>query len=356
MEEEVIEKLQYTSDEAAGYTRRKHGTGFSYKDDEGKTIKDKAILERIKMLKIPPMWRHVWISKNKTGHLQATGKDSKDRKQYLYHPRWVAHRNASKFFKLGSFGQKLPEIREIVEKDLRRHGWPKAKVLALVVSLLDEAYIRIGNICYQRQNETYGLTTLRRKHLILESGKSLNLEYKGKSGQYRKVHIENEKLIKMVKACSELPGYEVFKFVNEKKKQECIDSSDVNQYIHAIAGANYSSKDFRTWGGSVLALELLPETISQIEENKRLSLIPTLVKNVAAVLGNTPAICREYYIHPAILSCIEDETLEEARKLVKRKKYVQLYDHMDEDEVLALAIIEDFEDEAKALEIEGMEA
>lgn len=345
---EMIEGLVYISDQEKGYTRKKIGRGFAYLDDKGEKITNENTLKRIHDLKIPPMWKDIWICKKAKGHLQVTGKDQKGRKQYLYHALWMKHRNEDKFRRMAEFARALPVIREASLKHMRKRGWPKDKVLGLVVQFLNDYFIRIGNIYYKEQNETYGLTTLRRKHLQIE-GKDLCFHYKAKSGKYRKISIKNNQLSRLIKECSELPGHEIFRYQDEDKKWYSVDSHDVNEYLRRITGAQFSSKDFRTWGGTVTAVEKYPDTRIEVSENSRKSLVPTLIKKVAEKLGNTVAICREYYIHPAVLDAVETEKLGAFEKGINRK-YPQLKDRLSKEELVALNIIESYE---KAVKIEG---
>ncbi len=294
--------LVYVSDSAPGYRRQRRGRGFCYLDANQALVCDPAVLRRIEALVIPPMWEQVWICALPDGHLQATGLDQKRRKQYLYHPDWTAFRQSSKFARINEFGQVLPRIRRRIINDLKRPGWPKEKVLALVVKLLDELHLRVGNECYRDTNETFGLTTLRRKHLK-DEGERLRLEFKGKSGRYRQVSIKNPGLIKMVRETSQLPGYELFRYL-EDGVSKTVDSRDVNDYIHAIAGTPFSAKDFRTWGGTTLAIEKYPEACREVAKNPRRKLETALVRAVAQELGNTLSVCREYYIHPDVLGVL----------------------------------------------------
>lgn len=307
----------YGSEAHMGYFRRRIGKGFIYLDGSKSKITDAAIIERIKALKIPPMWTEVRISTKGNTHLQATGKDQKGRKQYLYHPEWMAFRNQCKFKRMTEFGRALPAIRKHSLADIQRKGWPKEKVLGLVVQILNEAFIRIGNAYYKVQNETYGLTTLRRKHLKIE-GNKISFQYKAKSGKYRNIDIKNLRLRRLVKKCSELPGHEIFRYLNDEEKKWCsIDSHDVNEYLKSISGEQFSSKDFRTWGGSVTAIEKFEEAKEHAIATNKKSIIPTLIKMVAQKLGNTVAICRDYYIHPAIIEAIESGALSKHRSGVQ---------------------------------------
>jgi len=297
------ENLTYVRSEEDGYRRVKRGRGFSYHHPSGKKIEQPEVIDRIKSLGIPPVWKNVWICPDPHGHLQATGYDPKNRKQYLYHSEWTEYRNLVKFQKMSDFGRALPEIRRRTHRELQQKGWHKVKVLSLVVQMMDEYYIRIGNQHYKEQNETFGLTTLRRKHLDFEEGVG-RLEYKAKSGKYRKISIKNNQLINLVRQCSELPGYEVFTYRDENKKFQSVDSQEVNDYLHHIVGDRFSSKDFRTWGGTSLIVEKEQEARRVAAENKRRKLETTLVRLTAAALGNTVSICRNYYIHPEVIKIV----------------------------------------------------
>jgi DNA topoisomerase I len=304
-EEQSSRQLLYVSDEDPGYGRKKWGRGHRYFDQSGNTINKALLEERLKALRIPPMWENVWICSRPDGHLQVTGYDEKGRKQYLYHPLWQEYRSRHKFDKLLEFGMALPQIRERIAKDLCRQNWPKEKVLALVVSLLDETYVRIGNQAYLKENKTYGLTTLRRKHLSLEGSRAVFC-YRAKSGVQQTVSVHNPRLVRLVQQCNELPGHELFRYYEKGGSGISVNSSDVNQYLKEISGEDFSSKNFRTWGGTVTAIERLEEAGQEVAENPRKELLATVIKKVAERLGNTEAVCREYYIHPYVLECIEN--------------------------------------------------
>lgn len=338
MAEKEKGKLSYVSDEAKGYRRKKHGRGHVYYDPEGNKIGKEQLEARLRGLVIPPMWADVWICKDEKGHIQATGYDESGRKQYIYHPDWVKYRNANKYHKLIEFGKKLPVIRRRVHEDLQQEEWTKEKVLALVLSVLDESYIRIGNKSYLEANNTYGLTTLRRKHLeVGEDG--VIFRYRAKSGKEREVNIENEKVASLIKECNELPGYELFRY-REKGSAYTIDSGDVNEYLQEIAGEEFSSKDFRTWGGTVIAVEVFEDAMQEVEENPRRNLLSTLVQHVAARLGNTPAVCRDYYIHPAILEAAEEGRLQ---GIISRSRAVQKDDYdLRKCEKVALKLLQEY--------------
>lgn len=335
----VPKDLTYIRGDEPGFTRLRRGRGFRYCDEEGSKITDEAALDRIKQLGIPPAWRDVWIAQDPDGHLQCTGYDPKNRKQYIYHSRWNEYRSEAKFRKIAEFGRVLPHIRRQVTEHLKADGWPRHKVLALVIQMLDEYHIRIGNDYYRQQNETFGLTTLRRKHFDFEAGVG-RLEYKAKSGKYRKINIKNGQLAKLVKESSELRGYELFKYKGKDGKFHHINSQDVNEYLRDISEEEFSCKDFRTWGGTTLAIEKYEDARKMMAENARLKkLDTTIVKLVAEELGNTLSICREYYIHPQVMETLVEGKISEyqSRKVkgISKKDAALLSD----SEVVALNII-----------------
>ena len=329
--------LVYITDEEPGYTRKKWGRGFMYWDDvEDKKIEDNQLLKRIKDLVIPPMWSRVWISPHEHGHLQVTGYDQKGRKQYIYHQDWTKYRQDAKYSKLVEFGSALPTIRRKVNEHINLRGWPKRKILALIVKLLDEHYIRIGNRHYVKQNKTYGLTTLRRKHIEEKNGKFF-LSYKAKSGKYRNVQILNKKLIRIIRKISELPGYEIFKYKDEANQVQKLDSQEVNRYLEEVSGDCFTAKDFRTWGGTVLALDCQEAVKEEVKENPKLNLETNIVRRVAQTLGNTVSVCREYYIHPKVLKVIVSDKLSRYKqKALPKTKYKR---ELSASEVTALKII-----------------
>lgn len=332
--------LIHISCEETGYTRKRRGRGFEYFDQSGVKVKDHLMLQRFKDLVIPPAWKDVWICPEENGYLQVTGKDEKGRKQYIYHKQWLAYRNFSKFEKMREFARVLTDIRKRIAADLRKRTWCREKVLALIVSILDESYLRIGNEYYARKNDTYGLTTLRRKHLEVDEAK-INFQYKAKSGKYRKIRIENKKLVRLIKDCSELPGYEVFQYYDQDGIKKKVHSQDINEYLYEITRDHFTAKDFRTWGGTVLAVEVYEEVKKMTQQKKRKSLSTTLVKRVAAELGNTVSVCREYYIHPNVLNEVsrEDFNLEKVQ-LKADKKYKRLQGKLDNYERIALFLME----------------
>ncbi len=312
------EHLTFFGDDNPGYTRKKWGKGFRYLDADLKPIKQKNEIKRIKKLVIPPAWQQVWISPLSHSHLQCTGKDLKRRKQYLYHPEWMAYRQHQKFSKLKEFGYVLPKIRKTYSKALEGRKWTKHKVVSLIVCLLDKHYFRIGNQQYTDRNDTYGLTTLRRKH-IQSDANTLALVYKAKSGKLRNIRVEDKKITKLLREVSELPGYEIFRYRDESGSLNNIDSSDVNEYLKNLTGEAFTAKDFRTWGASKLVLEEYQPTLNQLLENNRLNFEPTLVKRVAKLMGNTVSVCRQYYIHPEVLAFLTDHEPKAFDKLFNKK-------------------------------------
>ena len=326
------QRLVYVTDEQPGYTRIKRGNSFVYLDEKKLELSEEQVIKRIDDLVIPPIWKDVWICKHENGHLQSTGRDAKNRKQYIYHPLWTAHNQQNKFGKLKEFGLALPKMRKQVEVDLSQPEWEKNKVLALVVHLLDDYFLRVGNPYYTDQNASYGITTLRRKH-IDESKNSLSLEYKAKSNRIRKIDIRNKRLAKLVREISELPGYEIFRYRENSRTWNNIGSSDVNEYIQKHIGSDFSAKDFRTWGGTKLAISLHDEARQKTEQNKRLQFEPTLVRLISQRLGNKLSTCREYYIHPEVLSAAENHEIPTAPKPEFQKL------DLEEEEKLVLTIL-----------------
>jgi DNA topoisomerase-1 len=314
--------LRYTSDAVPGITRRKSGNGFTYTLPSGRVLRDPAELHRIRSLVVPPAWQDVWICADARGHLQATGRDARGRKQYRYHPRWREVRDETKYHRLIGFAQILPAVRRRTDADLRRQGLPKEKVVAAVVQLLEKTLIRVGNDEYARQNRSFGLTTLRDGHVEV-SGARLTFAFRGKSGVDHEVDLDDRRLARVVKACRDLPGYELFQYLDEDGKRQTVESSDVNEYLRGITGEDFTSKDFRTWAGTVLAAQLLRdfEAFSSDAQAKRN--IVQAIEAVAKRLGNTKAVCRKCYIHPAVLETYIDGSMvqtlsQRARRMAQR--------------------------------------
>jgi DNA topoisomerase-1 len=289
--------LRYVTDRTPGITREREGEEFHYRDPAGKPIKDAEELRRIKAIGVPPAWTHVWICPDSNGHLQATGRDARGRKQYRYHTRWRSIRDETKYERMMVFGGCLPKIRRRVEADLARPGLPREKVLAAVVRLMERTLARVGNPEYARENESFGLTTLRNRHVRVTRG-CLELDFRAKSGVRHRSVVTDAKLARIVKRCRELPGSELFQYIDEEGHRHTIDSGDVNEYLRTISGCEITAKDFRTWAASNLALL----AISQLNEERpsRHGSVE-IIRQVAQQLGNTPAVCRKSYIHPALI-------------------------------------------------------
>jgi DNA topoisomerase I len=301
-------KLRYVSDEDPGIRRKRSGKGFSYIDADGKTIHDEQTLARIKALAIPPAWTDVWICTSPNGHIQATGRDAKGRKQYRYHARWRQTRNNTKFDLIAKFGHCLPTIRKVTDKHLRQHELTREKVLATVVRLLETTLIRIGNAEYARDNESFGLTTMHDEHVTVEGAK-VHFEFRGKSGIDHTIDMKDKRLARIVKACRDLDGYDLFQYSDANGGQHSIGSADVNAYLREITGEDFTAKNFRTWGGSVMALQALVQMPPPENETQGKKNVVEAIKAVAAHLGNTAAVCRSYYVHPAVIDAYMKGTL-----------------------------------------------
>jgi DNA topoisomerase-1 len=331
--------LRYVNDETPGFTRYKEGENYVYQDQQGHSITDEARLKRIRSLNIPHIWENVWICPAANGHLQATGMDTKGRKQYRYHPKWQTVRSTAKFNKMQAFGEALSRMREEMEKDMKKPLFSREYVLATVATVLDNTHIRIGNDCYEKDNRSYGLTTLRNKHLQ-EEGKGLKFSFVGKKGVMQEIHLSDRKLSRIVKKCSELPGYRLFQYLDEEGNKCPVSSEDVNNYLKEISGLDLTAKDFRTWGGSVEALKMLAGGAPAEQESERKRNVVEAVKAVALKLGNTPTVCRKYYIHPLILDMYTEGKLPE---FVDRNQYVEAVenDRLSDEEKLFIKLLND---------------
>ena len=295
--------LRYTSDDRPGIRRRRSGRGFSYVSSDGRAITDPAELRRIKRLAIPPAWTDVWICTDGRGHLQATGRDAKGRKQYRYHERFRETRDENKYERMIDFGKALPRIRARVDADLRHSGLSRERVLATVVRLLERSLIRVGNEEYAKENESYGLTTLRSRHVKL-TGERVRFRFRGKSGVEHDVELRDRRVARVVRELQDLPGQQLFRYVDGEGTVRVIDSDDVNGYLREIAGEEFTAKDFRTWAGTLLAAR----TLASLErvENARLAKrsVTRAVEHVAAQLRNTRTVCRKCYVHPAVIETV----------------------------------------------------
>jgi DNA topoisomerase-1 len=298
-----VEGLRYTSDSQPGFSRILRGKHFVFRDTRGRVIRDARVIQRIRKLAIPPAYQDVWICPHANGHLQATGRDARGRKQYRYHPQWREHRDATKFDRMLEFGHSLPRIRRRVAKDLRVSGLPKEKVLATIVRLLECTLIRVGNEEYARANGSFGLTTLRDRHVEVKSG-ALVLEFRGKSGIAQRALVSDRRIARIVRDCRDIPGQELFQWVDEQGERRPIDSNDVNEYLREASGGSFTAKDFRTWFATIEALALLRKARPGSTNEAKKQVLAT-VKAVSEKLGNTPAICRKCYIHPEVLSAHE---------------------------------------------------
>jgi DNA topoisomerase-1 len=306
--------LTYVSDDMPGISRRRSGKGFAYRDGRG-VVRDKRTLERIRSLAIPPAWTDVWISASENGHLQATGRDARGRKQHRYHPKFREHQEAAKFDRLTDFAKTLPDIRHTIDGHMRKQGLPREKVLAAIVHLLDTTLIRVGNDEYARNNKSYGLTTLKDKHAEV-SGDRLRFVFTGKSGKSWRLTTTDRRVAKIVRAVQDLPGQRLFQYEDENGAPQSVTSTDVNAYLREISGSDISAKEFRTWGGTVLAAAALHVFDKPGAKALAKANIKAAIDDVAGSLGNTPTICRKCYVHPALLEAYEngDFTLRKAKR------------------------------------------
>lgn len=313
--------LVYVSDKDPGINRSQKGNTFLYLDGD-KVITDEDTLQRLKKLAIPPAWTNVWICRKSTGHIQATGYDVKGRKQYRYHPQWEVLRNETKFHRLFEFGKALPDIRLKMERDLRKKELSEEKVLATVVSIMERTFIRIGNDDYEKLYGSYGLTTLKDKHVTVE-GNTVQFSFKGKKGIYHNITLRNGKLAKLVKSCRDIPGKELFQYFDEKGERRPVDSGMVNRYIKEASGGDFTAKDFRTWAGTLHILQTFcsldgPQCEADCKKN-----ILAALDDVSHKLGNTRSVCKKYYVHPGIIRLYEEQSLD---------KYLKELDSIEKDD------------------------
>jgi len=330
--------LRYITDDIPGIRRQKIGKNFRYVGLDGKPIRDPEELKRIRSLAIPPAYTDVWISPVADAHLQATGRDARGRKQYRYHPRWREARDQTKFTRMLAFGRALPAIREQVERDLALPGLPRRKVIATVVRLLERTCIRVGNEEYARQNNSYGLTTLRSEHVEVQ-GPTLAFEFRGKSGKFHTIRLNDRRLARIVQRCKELPGQVLFQYLDEAGELQSVDSDDVNRYLREVTGQNFSAKDFRTWAGTVMAtiaLQGLPPAAKKTEIRRN---IVRAVEEVAARLGNTPTVCRKSYVHPAVFSLYLEGNLAEALARIDGRELQELATRLQPEEAAVMALL-----------------
>jgi DNA topoisomerase I len=310
--------LRYVSDTIPGIRRKKAGKGFTYAGQDGKTLRDPKELARIQSLAIPPAYTDVWICPSPHGHIQATGRDARGRKQYRYHPKWREVRDETKYGRMLAFSEVLPRIRERVDKDLSRSGLPREKVLATVVRLLECTRIRVGNDEYTRANRSFGLTTLQDRHVEI-SGSSLRFEFRGKSGKTHQVSLNDRRLARIVQRCQALPGEDLFQYLDDDGVRQTVGSGDINDYIRDISGQEFTAKDFRTWAGTILAVAALTEVGAWASQRQAKSNVLHAIDRVAEQLNNTRAVCRKYYVHPAVFeSYLAGTMLETLRNGTKK--------------------------------------
>ena len=298
--------LRYVTDEMPGIRRRLKGKHFEFRLPDGSVLRDDKEIARIRALAIPPAYQDVWICPSPNGHLQATGRDARGRKQYRYHKRWREIRDETKYDRMIAFAQALPKIRKRVDDDLKRSGMPREKVLATVVQLLESTSIRVGNDEYAKDNGSYGLTTLRNSHAKV-TGSTVRFTFKGKSGVRHAIDLADRRIARIVRSCQDIPGHQLFEFLDDDGNPHPVDSSDVNDYIREIAGEAFTAKDFRTWVGTVNCARVLSHAVEAATAAERKQRVAEAIKEVAHRLGNTPAVCRKCYVHPEILTAYDDE-------------------------------------------------
>ncbi|MDB5991829.1 MAG: topoisomerase [Herbaspirillum sp.] len=332
--------LRYVSDATAGYCRLGDAqTGFRYYDPDGRPLKDKTVLARIASLVIPPAWSDVWICRWPNGHIQVTGRDARRRKQYRYHPQWRRVRDEAKYERMVSFGECLPAIRQSVNRALSLPGLPREKILATIVYLLEATMMRIGNDEYARTNHSFGLTTLRNRHVRID-GSEVEFHFRGKSGVMHAIKLQDPRMARIIQRIRDLPGQELFQYVDDDGVQHTIGSADVNDYLHSLTGEDYTAKDFRTWAGTMLAAMALQEfqkfdSAAQAKKN-----IVQAIEKVAKKLGNTPTICRKCYIHPAIIESYLDGTMLAALQKKVKQKLINDIHALTPEEAAVLALLQ----------------
>ena len=330
--------LRYVSDWKPGITRKRNGKGFSYLTADGTPVRDADTLARIRSLAIPPAWQNVWICPSAEGHIQATGYDARRRKQYRYHPRWREVRDQEKYGRIIAFAQALPRIRRRVNRHLKCAGLPREKVLAVVVRLLEATLIRVGNDEYAKSNHSFGLTTMRDEHAQID-GSTIFFDFRGKSGREHEIDLTDRRLARIVAQCQELPGQELFQFVNEQGEVRDVGSQDVNEYLREISGEDFTAKDFRTWAGTVLAAKVLQEFKEFDSQAAAKRNVVRAIEHVAGRLGNTKAVCRKCYIHPAVIDAyLEKSLIETVREETERELREELKS-LPPEEAAVLALL-----------------
>jgi DNA topoisomerase-1 len=332
--------LRYVNDNKPGIRREREGDGFRYLDAKGAPLDDEDSLKRIKALAIPPAWTEVWICPLVNGHLQATGRDAKGRKQYRYHARWREVRDEVKYERMIKFGQALPAIRREVDRALKLPGLPREKVLATIVYLLEVTMMRVGNEEYARTNNSFGLTTLRRRHVRID-GSDVEFRFRGKSGVYHKVKVHDRRLARIIQRSRDLPGQDLFEYIDDDGETRSVDSSDVNEYLRTISGEDYTAKDFRTWSGTVLAAMALQEFEKFDSEAQAKKNIVRAIEAVSEKLGNTPSVCRKCYVHPAVLDAYLEGTALQVLRERAQEELVDELEHLQPEEAAVLAMLQE---------------
>jgi DNA topoisomerase I len=330
--------LRYVSDSSPGITRKNSGTSFAYYDQDGKRVRGSTELKRIRSLAIPPAWKNVWVCKRPNGHLQATGRDAKGRKQYKYHPDWRTIRDEAKYERVISFARALPKIRARVADDLKLPGLCRETVLATVVKFLEISLIRIGNDEYAQVNRSFGLTTMRNRHVDIE-GSTVTFEFRGKSGKKHKIAVSDRRLANIVRKCQDLPGQRLFEYTESDGKIAEVCSEDVNEYLHEISGQGFTAKDFRTWAGTVLAAIALSEMERVDTKAAAKKNVVTAVEAVARILGNTAAICRNCYIHPAVITRYMDGRLAQTLRVKADSEIANHLHELKPEEAAVLTLL-----------------
>lgn len=331
--------LRYMDDDMPGITRSRHGKGFSYHDAKGGLIGDKDEIARLHALAIPPAWNEVWISPCPNGHIQATGRDARGRKQYRYHPHWRLVRDDAKYERMLGFAQALPAIRRAVHEDLHRPGLQRQKVVASVVHLLQVTLMRVGNDEYARENKSFGLTTLRNRHVRID-GSDVLFRFRGKSGVQHEIKLHDPYVVRLIRKMRDLPGQELFQYVDDEGEVHSIDSGDVNAYLREVTGEDFSAKDFRTWAGTVLAtlaLQAFEAFDSQAQAKKN---VVRAIENVAKKLGNTPSICRKCYVHPAVVESYLEGSFAELLEERVHNELVEELHALTPEEAAVLALLQ----------------
>ena len=331
--------LRYVHDDRPGIRREPVKDGFRYLDAKGEPVEDEATLKRIKSLAIPPAWTDVWICPQANGHLQATGRDARGRKQYRYHPKWRTVRDEVKYERMIKFGKALPQIRKEVDRALSLPGLPREKVLATIVYLLEATMMRIGNDEYARENKSYGLTTLRNRHVRID-GSEVEFRFRGKSGVYHDVKVHDRRLARIIRRTRDLPGQDLFQYLDEDGETHTVGSSDVNDYLRTITGEDYTAKDFRTWSGTVLAAMALQEFEAVDSDTQAKKNVVRAIESVAERLGNTPSVCRKCYVHPAVLDAYLDGTMLEGLRARAEESLVEDLKDLQPEEAAVLAMLE----------------